>query len=462
MKKIMVLTILSAVGLFFSTHTAFADEIITKNELADIMVYGIDSSKNPAISKPASKFLKISEKKNNKVRNYKFIKITDCDQGYFPTINNLDEIYYEKYDEKGNPNIYSNEYGWMTNSTTGNLRFPDANDNGEIVYSDLKKESNSFQIFSNKQGWIADKGNTPSINNLGEIVYWDAYTTSSSILSIERGILYSSTSVKNPEINDFGEVVFQDLDSNGIWQIYSTIRGCVTNFEEEINAGTPTIGNDGEIFYIASDINGVNQLFSNKSGQITDENSFPEPNYDNPWTGEENFGLYSNGIGYFPDTNDNGKIVFGRILVEGPYCEIVEERKECFGYACIQVYLAVPVEENIVEIEIDILPMSDSSCISINGFGYIPAALMGSKNFDVTEVDIESITLETIHVARSKFSNKFLAWQKDINNDGFDDLYIMFDDSDMSLKALETITLSGQLQNKTLFSGNDRIYSCRD
>lgn len=469
MRKMVVTTILFTFGLFISTFTVSASEIKTKNELTNMMLYGSGKKKTFLPAKPSPYFLEKTTIKSSKTRKYKFIKITDCDEGYFPSINNLDEIYYEKYDENGNPNVYSNEHGWLTESATGNLRYPDVNDNGEIVYSDFQEEHDSFQIFSNLRGLISQKGNTPSINNIGEIVYSVVNNSSSIIISTERGEIFSSMYAKNPEINDNGEILYQDLDSNGIGQIYSNKRGKITAYKEEVDAGTPTFGKNGEIFYVARDINGINQLFSSKYGQITDSSSFPEPNYNGPWTGDEKFGLYANGIGYYPDANNNGKVVFGRVLVEGPYCEMIEESKECYGIASVQLYMAepteeneVPVEENVVEVEIDIVPGSERNCVDINGFGYIPVALLGSDSFKVEEVNIETVALEGENIAKSKYSHKFLSWQKDINKDGFDDLFLLFHEGDMSIKTSERIILTGMLKNTMLFEGSDIINDCID
>src|SRR2546422_10516249 len=59
-----------------------------------------------------------------------------ADDGYFPSINNLGEMVYEKYDSTGNINVFSTLRGWITFSTSGAARGPDINDSGEVVFCD--------------------------------------------------------------------------------------------------------------------------------------------------------------------------------------------------------------------------------------------------------------------------------------------------------------------------------------
>ena len=356
---------------------------------------------------------------------YKFKQIAEIGEGYSPSINNLEEIVYQKYDSNGNPNIFSNVRGWLTFSTSGSARFPDINDLGEIVFMDNASQTpgpGPWTTWSSVRGWIG-MGGIPSISDTGEIVYQDTQSLPRLLKSSTRGVLISDPDVNasnfNPEVNENGEVVYVSKDGSGIKQIFSTERGQITFLPVGNLVGTPTINNDGEIIYVAKDESGVKHLFSTVHGRITDASSFPEPFHSGPWTGLEEFGIYCIGVGYFPDINDKGQIVFTQMLAEGPYYDELEG--EWYGKAITRPYLAEPV----LYLNIDIMPFSYQNIIILRKLGLISVAILSTEDFDAfNEVDKTSLTFgKTGNEESLAF---FLWWPIDANGDGYGDLFCYF------------------------------------
>jgi len=111
------------------------------------------------------------------------------------------------------------------------------------------------------------------------------------------------------------------------------------------------------------------------------------------------------------------------------------------------------------EVEIDIKPGSDPNCFNNDGNGVIPVAILGSANFDVSQIDAGSVVLEGMSVAVKGKSNKLHI--EDVNNDGFDDLVVQIEDTDNVFSEGDaTATLTGNLKSKfggTSFLGTDSI-----
>lgn len=88
----------------------------------------------------------------------------------------------------------------------------------------------------------------------------------------------------------------------------------------------------------------------------------------------------------------------------------------------------------------------------------IPVAILGSADFDVTQVDAGTVALEGLDVAARSKSNKLLAHIEDLNGDGFDDLVVQIQDADGAFTSGSgTATLTGTLLNGTPFEGTDAI-----
>lgn len=114
----------------------------------------------------------------------------------------------------------------------------------------------------------------------------------------------------------------------------------------------------------------------------------------------------------------------------------------------------------IKEVMIDIKPGSDPNCFNNDGHGVIPVAILGSDDFEVTDIDIdnETVSLEGMAVKMAGKSNKLLARIEDVNEDGFDDLMLQIEDVDGSFEPGDTeAVLTGNLVDGTPFQGTDTI-----
>ena len=109
------------------------------------------------------------------------------------------------------------------------------------------------------------------------------------------------------------------------------------------------------------------------------------------------------------------------------------------------------------EVGIDIKPGSFPNSFNINGNGVIPVAVLGSDAFDVTQIDVSTVSLAGLDV-RVKGNGNPQCSIKDANGDGYDDLVCQFvDDPDTWIPVDDTATLTGQLNDGTAFYGIDSI-----
>jgi len=112
-------------------------------------------------------------------------------------------------------------------------------------------------------------------------------------------------------------------------------------------------------------------------------------------------------------------------------------------------------------VEIDIKPGSHPNCFNNDGNGVIPVAILGSVDFDVTQIDADTVELEGMPVAVKGKSNKLLAHIENVNGDAYDDLVIQIEDIDGAFSDGDTTaTLTGKLKPEfggTFFEGTDTI-----
>jgi hypothetical protein len=132
--------------------------------------------------------------------------------------------------------------------------------------------------------------------------------------------------------------------------------------------------------------------------------------------------------------------------------------------------------ECIMEVSLDIKPTSCPNPLNIKSRGVIPAAILGTEYFDVSEVDVSTVQLEDVEPLR--WSQKDVAspfepmmgkvdCREDCNNlgpDGFMDLALKFDTQEI-VKALGevedreclTLQLTGNLLDGTAIVGEDVV-----
>jgi len=109
-----------------------------------------------------------------------------------------------------------------------------------------------------------------------------------------------------------------------------------------------------------------------------------------------------------------------------------------------------------IEVDIDIKPNSDPSCFNSNGQGVIPVAILGTEDFDVTQIDPTTITLDGQPV-KTKGNGDPMAAIEDVNDDGFDDLVVKIVDENSYPPGDGTGTINGELFDGTPIEGTDSI-----
>ena len=119
--------------------------------------------------------------------------------------------------------------------------------------------------------------------------------------------------------------------------------------------------------------------------------------------------------------------------------------------------------ELVVAVQIDIKPGSDPSCFNNNGHGVIPVAILGTVDFDVTDVNPATVKLEGLSVAARGKKNKLMAHFDDVSGpngipDGFIDLVVQIEDVDGTFTSgSSTANLTADLHDGTQIVGSDDI-----
>lgn len=109
-------------------------------------------------------------------------------------------------------------------------------------------------------------------------------------------------------------------------------------------------------------------------------------------------------------------------------------------------------------VAIDIKPGNDPNCFNLNGHGVVPAAILGAEDFDpCTEVDPYSLELLGMTV-RERGQQGPLAHCEDVNEDGYMDLVVQFEDDGAEWSEDQTsANLTGSLFDDTPIVGTDSI-----
>jgi hypothetical protein len=148
---------------------------------------------------------------------------------------------------------------------------------------------------------------------------------------------------------------------------------------------------------------------------------------------------------------DRGANVILAVLISAPY-----SHEWIFQGAAIDDFEACRLTS--LTVQIDIKPSSHPNCFNNDGSGVIPVAILGSAEFDVTQVDPASVQLEGMAVRAVGKADKLQAHIEDVNADGFDDLVLQIEDTDGTFASGSgTATLSGQLLDGTPIQGSDSI-----
>ena len=130
--------------------------------------------------------------------------------------------------------------------------------------------------------------------------------------------------------------------------------------------------------------------------------------------------------------------------------------------ATIMVVATIPpVFAPGIEVEIDVKPGSDPNSVNTNSKGVLPVAILGSDNFDATQIIQDSIIAYTTSV--DFLVDEWIATQprcsvEDVNGDGLLDLNCKFPKEDLMLDCWTNgLDLSGELLDGTSIFGSDTI-----
>lgn len=121
----------------------------------------------------------------------------------------------------------------------------------------------------------------------------------------------------------------------------------------------------------------------------------------------------------------------------------------------------------VLPIDIDIKPENDTNPINPRAHGVTPVALLGSAEFDVTEVDVVTLRFgpgEAVPAHDLTDGWPYSDPLRDVNGDGFTDLLVHFATREAAIQCGDTeATLTGQLMDGFPIRGTDPIVTvgCR-
>lgn len=96
---------------------------------------------------------------------------------------------------------------------------------------------------------------------------------------------------------------------------------------------------------------------------------------------------------------------------------------------------------DLVEAAIDVKPGSDPNCVNSDGHGVIPVAILSTADFDATEVDPATVTLDGQPVQTVGKTGRLLARAEDITGDGLDDLVVQIQDVESTYNETSTLAV---------------------
>lgn len=159
---------------------------------------------------------------------------------------------------------------------------------------------------------------------------------------------------------------------------------------------------------------------------------------------------------FFPITTN---IVDGGIVLNFPLSITGTDKATglAFEYSYTEsTHLLTPISE-VLTVSIDIKPGSDPNCFNINGHGVIPVAILGGIDFDVSQIDTNSLSFGGLAV-RVRGNKGALCSIDYSNEDTYLDLVCHFEDDAANWEAGDSeATLTGSLIDGTSFEGSDTV-----
>lgn len=158
------------------------------------------------------------------------------------------------------------------------------------------------------------------------------------------------------------------------------------------------------------------------------------------------------GLGIDPGSGEIAGIIADGADAASPYLvEVVVTDSRGAPASSDFQWIVHPPEHPVVKVEIDIL----MPCIFVNGFGVIPVVIYGNEQVDGRDVDLATVELEGMPVAR--VWHRHVAVVADYNRDGIDDVLVMISDTGAVPLGASSATLTGALDDGTTFAGTDAV-----
>ncbi|TET47228.1 T9SS type A sorting domain-containing protein [candidate division TA06 bacterium] len=199
----------------------------------------------------------------------------------------------------------------------------------------------------------------------------------------------------------------------------------------------------------------------------TPENQFAFVSMDTIYVYEFQSGTYEQILLKPLDTKRSmGQIFGGDVENDGNY-EIL-----CLASAQLSIYRGSRPEAPEIDVHLDIKPGSCPNPLNVKSKGLLPVAILGTEEFDVTQVDVSTVELIGVapkqsgieHVATPVENKQNPCDCTDEGSDGYDDLTLKFKTEDI-VKALGEVedgqeielTLTGALNDGTEIEGLDCV-----
>jgi YVTN family beta-propeller protein len=111
----------------------------------------------------------------------------------------------------------------------------------------------------------------------------------------------------------------------------------------------------------------------------------------------------------------------------------------------------------IITVQVDVKPGGNPNVINPKSRGTTPVAILGSTDYDVTQVNVSTVRLAGAPVA-TKPNGAYMESFDDTNGDGLIDLVLHFETARLQLTPGDTaVTLEGEMNDGTAFSGTDAV-----